>query len=1267
MKRYWVLMAVLLAGAAWALPKMPAGEMLSREMMLEQARTVGRDVAPDASTLTLGQARYIEYRPDGTDMSWVDFWVKALTEVGAQELRDVPVPFRKGFAECEFQLAEIIRADGTVETINLAANVHEATENGDMAANIYDDKSRQIILTVPAMAVGDTLHVLIGYHAMKTRMANTFSESLTLEQMNEPLLYGAITVVAPKDLPLKSTAILREVPGTVTQSQEKRANGDIVHRWVARNVPATFKEAEMPDERSQLQHVSFSTFESWEEISKWYWGLCVPHMETTPAIDAKVKELTDGKSKDEQIEALFGFVAQEVRYMGIIAEDDAPGYEPHDVSLTFDNRYGVCRDKGALLVAMLRKAGFNAFPVLINAGSKRAPEVPIPYFNHAIVAIDMGNRDYRLMDPTDDTARAELPGYLSDCTYVVCRPEGETQQTSPVPPANDNLLEVVSVGTLDAAGTLTYTATMTCGGMNDNVYRPLLVKYTQDELHARFDGIVKRLIPGAELVTFSYTPKDAQDISQPVVITIEARAEHYAVPNAEGKTLVTLPFFSKGVGLVNYLFRGLDQPKRKYDWEIAAPCAVQETLTLRGFDTLGTPSLLPEDPVFKANGASYDVTCRKEADGSYVLKRHLELSQKTYSPEDYLSLRRFVERFTRAESIRPLFVQTMSRDSNAIVRAKHLKTTLNPDGTVTRRNVLDMEILTFQGKRDFGEVKLSYTPARQKFTLNAAEVTTAKGDTVSVTEKEINEMDQTGAALAPRYPFAKEYIISLPGIDVGSVSHVDWTIETLDPRPFAESVTFAAGEPIVEQSYTLTTPLALEGDLRIAERNFANATVTRTVEQVGDMMVRTWTLRDIAALPDEPGMPGANFFCPTLYISTKTAAAHRVIPNVIATTQALPEDPTESIELAAEELFADLDEEDLDAHLRAVQQFLARRIRTLGPAWQSLPFGTFTPPAQVLKEGYANRMDRLLLQQALLAEAEIETELVFASDLSLQGAYVYRDVLALMEVPNWTRWTTPYLRLADGRLLGDEGEFGEPGSTSLSTRSLMTAKGRVIYQQPETLRSRTLTTKRIILDAEGNARITEMNEIYGLPAGAIRREKRDETPEAYRRKLASMAEALAIGATPFALYKVNDADYPVKTRFTVEAKRFAPRQEGLLSVPLKGMITPLYNLRGAQRVTPIAQKETPETSSVLELWLPKGVTILSKPEPFEITLPGGGHYTLTCETSVRPVSGHTILKYTTTFSAAPALLPSWQFPALLELDRRLTAPEMNTLILQLPE
>ncbi len=58
--------------------------------------------------------------------------------------------------------------------------------------------------------------------------------------------------------------------------------------------------------------------------------------------------------------ALYRWVAQEIRYLGLTLETEAPDFEPHPATMTFDRRAGVCRDKAALLTAMLRMAGFEA-------------------------------------------------------------------------------------------------------------------------------------------------------------------------------------------------------------------------------------------------------------------------------------------------------------------------------------------------------------------------------------------------------------------------------------------------------------------------------------------------------------------------------------------------------------------------------------------------------------------------------------------------------------------------------------------------------------------------------------------------------------------------------------------------------------------------------------------------------------------------------------------------------------------------------------------
>ena len=189
--------------------------------------------------------------------------------------------------------------------------------------------------------------------------------------------------------------------------------------------------------------------------------------------------------------------------MGLTMEDTSPGYAPHDIDITFANRYGVCRDKAALLVAMLRMAGHDAFPVLIHVGAKHDPDVPQPFFNHAIVAVENRERGdgsgerYILMDPTNENAKDLFPAYESDKSYIVCRPDGDVLRTSPVPTAEHNAVRVSTSATLSKDGSLFMESDIAFDGINDTAYRAALVRKTPDERVKFFERAAKALSSGA--------------------------------------------------------------------------------------------------------------------------------------------------------------------------------------------------------------------------------------------------------------------------------------------------------------------------------------------------------------------------------------------------------------------------------------------------------------------------------------------------------------------------------------------------------------------------------------------------------------------------------------------------------------------------------------------------------------------------------------------------------------------------------------------------
>ena len=110
-------------------------------------------------------------------------------------------------------------------------------------------------------------------------------------------------------------------------------------------------------------------------------------------------ELLRGKKTEmEKIAALTHWVADNMRYSGI-SMGKGEGYTLHTTKMNFTDRCGVCKDKAALLISMLRMAGFEAYPAMTMAGS-RIETIPADHFNHCVTVVKLSSGQYIPLDPT---------------------------------------------------------------------------------------------------------------------------------------------------------------------------------------------------------------------------------------------------------------------------------------------------------------------------------------------------------------------------------------------------------------------------------------------------------------------------------------------------------------------------------------------------------------------------------------------------------------------------------------------------------------------------------------------------------------------------------------------------------------------------------------------------------------------------------------------------------------------------------------------------
>jgi hypothetical protein len=166
--------------------------------------------------------------------------------------------------------------------------------------------------------------------------------------------------------------------------------------WEVTDVPPIKHETGRPPMRAVAGRLALNFYppsqqgakHSWSDVGKWYSGLVAQRRAPTPALQAKVKELTDGRAGTlDKIAALAAFAQKDIRYVAI--EIGIGGYQPHPAGDIFANRYGDCKDKVTALSTMLKEIGVESYYVITTTerGAVDRQFASLEGFNHAIIAI----------------------------------------------------------------------------------------------------------------------------------------------------------------------------------------------------------------------------------------------------------------------------------------------------------------------------------------------------------------------------------------------------------------------------------------------------------------------------------------------------------------------------------------------------------------------------------------------------------------------------------------------------------------------------------------------------------------------------------------------------------------------------------------------------------------------------------------------------------------------------------------------------------------
>ena len=1130
---------------------------------------------PDADTVIVNEIEKVEYHPDGTYETTDESWTKILTEKGRRDESTTTLDYSRRYGEGAIVYVGAIGTNGEEREIDVSKTTKESTDNASMSSNIYDPLDRKIVCRIPGLAVGETVHVKTRRKMTRARTERKWAD-LSVMEWTCPIVRATYEVKAPAELPIRKKAI-RNPLGNIVASERKLDDGSVLHTFVVTNSAQAFPEPDMPPMYTQVQNVRLSTAADWPEISKWYWELCAAHLaKTNAAMVAKVRELTKDlrrETKDAVIRRIFKFVSQEVRYMGLTMEDTSPGYSPHDVDITFDNRYGVCRDKAALLVTMLRLAGFKAFPVLINVGAKLDPEVPQPFFNHAIAAVEAGWGKYILMDPTNENAKDLFPAYLGNSSYLVARPEGETLLTSPVESPERNSLDVATEATLSKDGSLFVESDIRFGGINDIAYRHALVRRKPEDRVKLFERLVKGIAPGAELVRCEIEPKDMRDTEKPVRVRLASRLPEMTL-RGETRDELNVPFLSKGLGVVNFILEGnTSLEKRKYALALDSTARVRETVKVDLAGSLGAALELPKDERNEEGGFRYDRRFSL-TNGTLSAERTLSIAAVEFSPDGYQALREEIKRVEAAERKRPVFAADGLAEAHVRILLDSSEATVLSDREWIVTNTVVKEVLSYDGKKKSAELKFNYNPTWKNVELVSAVVSNRDGRTYAVSAKEMNVMDCAWAAAAPRYPAGKLLVVNLPSVEIGSViSYASVITVTNAPAPFYAVYNFDAPEPV---------------DRRVAR-------------------VNDWKrdVRNLKRLPNEPGQPYASLwrdqeivsFCRFREIDLQVG---EVDPETVGV------------------LTGDTRRETC-ATVKAIRDWMAKNVKVVGPALYDLPLDRqLTPPETVVAERYATRLDYVRTMCALLRGAGCDADVVLGTINEDDPEIIRnRDKYGKPDVREFAS-ALCRVRVTEGGFLGF---FGETKTYFIGTENEYTPLGATVYVgsdffDPESAEFGVVTVPDEALKpfdgASTDITVRENGAVdmvveatkRGPGVGSFRKKYAEMLPEDRSRHHQELLGGIAQAASATGELETDVEGYPARRAFACYVPDYATVGKDAITIQVPALDCPVPNYTGTVRRSPFAVEAEENESQVVTVRFPEGYTEIEHlPESFTFADP----------------------------------------------------------------
>lgn len=337
----------------------------------------------------------------------------------------------------------------------------------------------------------------------------------------------------------------------LTRREERVEQGRRLLTWRAADQQGVRPEPFAADSNDLVPSLLIGPAGGWRDVARWYDSLATDRYVVSRPVAARADSVLAAarpRTRADTVRALHRWIAQDVRYVSVSL--GLGGYQPRTPDEVLRTGFGDCKDKTTLFVALLRRAGIEADPVLLSLTSRPNRAIPsMLQFNHAIAAVRDG-AEWRYADLTADVLPyGDLPEQVRGAFALrVARGGGAEPLELPTTPLAEPATTLRLQLQVDSAGRAIGTGREEATGWPAMALRQMLAAPLDSARRAALSQSVAQRLMGpdvADAVIDSVRGTNGRDLATPPVLQFRATIDR-VVQQVGATRVLRVPLAARG-------------------------------------------------------------------------------------------------------------------------------------------------------------------------------------------------------------------------------------------------------------------------------------------------------------------------------------------------------------------------------------------------------------------------------------------------------------------------------------------------------------------------------------------------------------------------------------------------------------------------------------------------------------------------------------------------------------------------------------------------